>query len=103
MSQYKWKKDTSKHAFKPEYKVNTFSTDYLTPCSRHKNTFWFRRHNFETIYGSSITVGEAVKSINFYMYHSSDKVVDVLKLGKMYIIKLQKVVFIVVFAILAKL
>ena len=71
---------------------------------RHeKSTFWFRRHNFETIYGSSITVGEAVKSINFYMYHSSDKVVDVLKLGKMYIIKLQKVVFIVVFAILAKL
>ena len=36
-----------------------------------------------------------MKSINFYMYHSSDKVVDVLKLGKMYIIKLQKVVFIV--------
>ena len=71
---------------------------------RHeKNTIWFRRHNFETIYGSSITVGEAVKTINFYMYHSSDKVVDVLKLGKMYIIKLQKVVFIVVFAILAKL
>ena len=44
-----------------------------------------------------------MKSINFYMYHFSDKVVDVLKLGKMYIIKLQKVVFIVVFAILAKL
>ena len=76
----------------------------LPQTSRHgKNTFWFRRHNFETIYGSSITVGEAVKSINFYMYHSSDKVVDFLKLGKMYIIKLQKVVFIVVFAILAKL
>ena len=44
-----------------------------------------------------------MKSTNFYMFHSSDKVVDVLKLGKMYIIKLQKVVFIVVFAILAKL
>ena len=75
----------------------------MEACRHGKNTFWFRRHNFETIYGSSITVGEAVKSINFYMYHSSDKVVDVLKLGKMYIIKLQKVVFIVVFAILAKL
>ena len=77
--------------------------DKVSEARHGKNTFWFRRHNFETIYGSSITVGEAVKSINFYMYHSSDKVVDVLKLGKMYIIKLQKVVFIVVFAILAKL
>ena len=39
--------------------------------TRHeKYTFWFRRHNFETLYGSSITIGDAG------MYHSFDEMFD---------------------------